>query len=154
MALNIVKGNIVTMKTDAIVNAANERLSPGSGVCGAIFSAAGYRQLDEACRQIGGCRTGSAVITPGFDLPAGYVIHAVGPVWHGGNSGEEQQLRSCYTASLELAAENGLHSIAFPLISSGIYGYPKDAAYEVAVSSINDFLETHGDIDVYLVLYG
>ncbi len=152
MSLQIVQGDIVKMKTDAIVNAANAALAPGGGVCGAIFEAAGYEKLNVACRKIGRCPTGSAVITPGFHLPASYVIHAVGPVWYGGSHGEEAALRSCYRKSMELAQEHGLHSIAFPLISAGIYGYPQEEALQVAISEIRDFTAQH-EMEVYLVLY-
>lgn len=152
MPLKIVRDNIVHMQTDAIVNAANERLAPGGGVCGAIFSAAGYEQMERACEEIGFCKTGSAVITDGFALPAKYVIHAVGPVYADGNSGEEEKLRSCYRASLAVAKEHALSSVAFPIISSGIYGYPKDKALSAAVSEIGDFLMKN-DMEVYLVVY-
>ena len=119
---------ITELETDAIVNAANSRLAAGSGVCGAIFSYAGRRQLTEACDAIGYCPTGKAVITPGFDLKAKYIIHAVGPVWHGGLNHEAENLYSCYQESLDRASENDCHSIGFPLISAGIFGYPKDKA--------------------------
>lgn len=153
MPLQIVRNNIVSMDTDAIVNAANSRLRMGSGVCGAIFDAAGPFELQRACDEIGGCPTGGAVITPGFRLKAKYVIHAVGPVWQGGASGEEALLRSAYTESMQRARENGCRSIAFPLISSGVYGYPKDQALRVALSSIQDDLLLHEDLDVYLVVF-
>lgn len=153
MPLQIVRNNIVHMNTDAIVNAANSRLRMGSGVCGAIFDAAGPFELQRACDAIGHCPTGSAAITPGFALKAKYVIHAVGPVWQGGDSGEEALLRSAYTESLKLARENGCRSIAFPLISSGVYGYPKDQALKVALSAIQDDLIANEDLDVYLVVF-
>ncbi len=152
MPLNIVRDNIVHMKTDAIVNAANSDLSPGGGVCGSVFDAAGYEQMQQACRKLGGCPTGSAVITPGFNLPAKYVIHAVGPVWHGGHNGEEAQLRASYRSALALAKKHGLESMAFPLISSGIYGYPKDKALHVAVCEISHFL-MENDMDIFIVVY-
>ena len=152
MPLQIVRNNIVHMQVDAIVNAANTRLQMGGGVCGAIFDAAGADALQRACDAIGGCATGSAANTPGFRLPAKYVIHAVGPVWHGGHSGEEKLLRSAYLISLELANEHKCRSIAFPLISSGIYGYPKDQALKVALGAIQDFLMDH-EMDVYLVVF-
>jgi O-acetyl-ADP-ribose deacetylase (regulator of RNase III) len=151
MPLHIVSQDITGMNTDAIVNAANERLQNGGGVCGAIFEKAGLTELQEACDKIGHCPTGSAVITPGFKLKAKYVIHAVGPVWRGGTHHEEQQLKGCYLASLKLADENHLESIAFPLISSGIYGYPKDKAIEAAVEAIQEFLADH-EMDVSLVI--
>ena len=152
MSFTLKKGDITKLDADVIVNAANGRLAPGGGVCGAIFSAAGYDQLDQACRKLGGCETGSAVITPGFALPARHVIHAVGPVWQGGKRNEAQLLGSCYTCSLELALKNRCKSIAFPLISSGIYGYPKEEAFQIAISAIRHFLEKH-DMEVYLVLF-
>lgn len=133
--------DITRLGTDAIVNAANTALLPGGGVCGAIFAAAGYDELDEACRKIGHCATGSAVITPGFRLKARHIIHTAGPVWNGGNSNEPALLRSSYRSSLELAAQNGCRSVAFPLISAGIYGYPADLAWETAVSTCASFLE-------------
>ena len=152
MPIQIVQDDITTMRTDAIVNAANSRLAQGGGVCGAIFAAAGAQELTQACRAIGHCDTGDAVITPGFRLPARYVIHAVGPVWQGGTNGEEALLRSCYLNALALAERHGLRSIAFPLISSGIYGYPKAAALSAAVSAIGSFLSEH-DMAVYLVIF-
>lgn len=153
MPFEIVWNDITKMQVDAVVNAANSRLAPGSGVCGAIFAAAGYEKLDRACRAIGGCPTGGAVITDGFALPARYVIHAVGPVWQGGKMGEPEQLRSCYLNSLQLALAHGCGSIAFPLISSGIYGYPKEEALQIAKDAIEDFLQTN-TMEVYLVLFG
>ena len=156
MPLRIVHGDIVRTKADAIVNAANEHLLAGGGVCGAIFRAAGAARLQAACDEIGHCDTGSAVATPAFDLPARYVIHAVGPVWQGGSRGERELLASCYATSLALAADLGCASIAFPLISAGIYGYPKDEALAVATETIESFLATDAgaDMDVILVLYG
>ena len=142
-AIEIRKIGITDLATDAIVNAANEGLWAGSGVCGAIFRAAGHRQLQEVCDKIGHCDTGSAVITPGFNLKAKYIIHAVGPVWHGGQHGEPAQLYGAYYKSLELAAENGCASIGFPLISAGIFGYPKDQAWNVALSACKAFLTEH-----------
>lgn len=152
MPFSLVRNDIVKMPTDAIVNAANSGLAPGGGVCGAIFDAAGYTLLARACRRLGGCPTGEAVATEGFRLPAKYIIHAVGPVWQGGGCGEAEKLRSCYLRSLELARELGCQSIAFPLISSGIYGYPKREALDIAISAIRDFLRDE-DMDVYLVLF-
>jgi len=140
------------MSVDAIVNAANASLQMGGGVCGSIFKAAGASQLQEECDRLGGCLPGQAVITGGYQLPAKYIIHTVGPVWHGGASGEAELLRSCYTNSLALALEHDVQSIAFPLISSGIYGYPKDQALDIAVSSIGEFLQTH-EMTVILVVF-
>ena len=139
------------MDTDAIVNAANDRLWAGSGVCGAIFRAAGYDKLQAACNEIGHCDTGSAVITPGFDLKAKYIIHAVGPVWNGGDYNEPQLLYGAYQKSLELALENGCHSIGFPLISAGIFGYPKDKAWRKAIQACTDFFEKHPDADLKVI---
>lgn len=152
MPFEIIRQDITRMHTDAIVNAANSALSPGGGVCGAIFRAAGLLKLTGACMKLGSCETGSAVITPGFNLPAKYVIHAVGPKWKGGQRGEEALLAGAYLSSLRLAQEHECQSIAFPLISSGIYGYPKDQALAVAVGAIRTFLE-HNDMQVYLVLF-
>ncbi len=152
MPLLFVRDNIVHMKTDAIVNATNTELRPGGGVCGSIFDRAGFADMQRACRKIGGCPVGSAVITKGFALPAKYVIHAVGPIWQGGSQNEETLLRSCYTESLKLAKRHRLESVAFPLISSGIYGYPKEEALQVAVSSISEFL-LKNDMTVYIVVY-
>ena len=152
MPFQIVRDNIVHMHTDAIVNAANVHLQAGGGVCGAIFDAAGHDPLQKACDAIGHCDAGDAVITPGFRLPAKYIIHAVGPIWRGGGQNEEALLRACYTKALNLAREHGLASIAFPLISSGIYGYPKDQALQLAISAIGAFL-LNDDMSVYLVVY-
>ena len=152
MPFQIVRNDITKMTVDAIVNAANEALLQGGGVCGAIFAAAGAEKLQAACDAIGGCKVGHAVRTPGFDLPAKNIIHTVGPIWHGGTSGEEQLLKNCYSNSLLLAKQLDCTSIAFPLISSGIFGYPKENALQIAVSMISDFL-LHNDMLVYLVVY-
>lgn len=152
MPFNIIRNDIVRMEVDAIVNAANPKLLEGGGVCGRIYRAAGSVDMTAACRAIGSCPAGSAAITPGFKLPAKYVIHTVGPVWNGGDHGEEEVLRSAYRSSLELATRHSLESIAFPLISSGIYGYPYEEALAVALDEINRYLFEH-DLQVTLVMY-
>lgn len=152
MPLQIVRNDITKMEVDAVVNAANSRLKMGGGVCGAIFNAAGAVELQKECDALGGCNTGDAVITKGYNLPAKHIIHAVGPVWNGGNSDEEELLTSCYTKSLKIAKDHELDSIAFPLISSGIYGYPKDRAFRVAVAAIQEFL-MENDMMVYLIVF-
>ncbi|MFA7573065.1 MAG: macro domain-containing protein [Lutispora sp.] len=153
MPFTIIQQDITKMKTDAIVNAANTELKMGGGVCGAIFKAAGKNELQEACNELSPIKTGEAVITPGFDLPASYIIHVAGPVYNPSCPKEsEKLLRSAYLNSLNLAKDYKCKSIAFPLISSGIYGYPKDEALKVAITAIKDFLNKH-DMDIYLAVF-
>ncbi len=149
--IEIRKIGITELDTDAVVNAANSGLWEGGGVCGFIFRDAGSEEMTAACQKIGHCDEGSAVITPGFKLPAKYVIHAVGPRWSGGNHNEPELLYSAYKRSLMLAKENGLHSIGFPLISAGIFGYPVDKAWERAISACNDFILDNPDYEISIV---
>ncbi|MBR5373038.1 MAG: macro domain-containing protein [Paludibacteraceae bacterium] len=154
MPLLISRNDITKVETDAIVNAANTRLQMGGGVCGAIFQAAGPAKLQAACDKLAPIETGQAVITDGFDSKAKYIIHTAGPIYQKGNPNQEQQLYNCYSNSLRLAADKRLGSIAFPLISSGIYGYPPDEALSVAQRSIHDFLGAYeGNMTVYLIVY-
>jgi len=148
MPIRAIKADITTLDVDAIVNAANERLAQGGGVCGAIFRAAGERELAAACAPLAPCPTGEARITPGFRLKARHVIHAVGPVWHGGGQGEPELLADAYRASLARLREVGGRSIAFPAISTGIYGYPLREATRIAVATVRDDLARNGDLDV------
>ena len=152
MPFTIVRNDITKMNVDAVVNAANPALCMGGGVCGAIFRAAGEEELSRACAALGGCETGQAVITSGFGLSAQYIVHAVGPVYRDGRHGEAALLRACYLNALTLAAERGCRSIAFPLISSGSYGYPKSEAFGVAAAAIASFLQEH-EMTVYLAVF-
>lgn len=136
--IKVVRADITTLAVDAVVNAANETLLGGGGVDGAIHSAAGPDLL-AACRTLGGCRTGMARITPGFRLPARWVIHTVGPVWHGGNHGEPKLLESCYRNAFKVALKNDVHTIAFPGISTGVYGYPKEQAARIAIGVMRQY---------------
>ena len=151
MGIRVVRGDITKLEADAIVNAANETLLGGGGVDGAIHRAAGKELLEE-CRTLHGCKTGQAKITKGYRLPAKHVIHTVGPVWHG-SRGEPELLADCYRNSLKLALENRLKSIAFPAISTGVYGYPKEEAARIAVGTIKEFLKEH-DMEIILVAFG
>ena len=148
--ISIQKRSITKLSADIIVNAANERLMQGGGVCGYIFQAAGAKKLQEACNEIGHCPTGSAVITPGFDL-CRYIVHAVGPVWHGGDHHEPQLLYEAYKKSLDLAKEKNCHSIGFPLISAGLFGYPSDKAWRKAIQAVHDWFEDNKDYDIDVV---
>jgi O-acetyl-ADP-ribose deacetylase (regulator of RNase III) len=149
--IEIVSADITTLEVDAIVNAANTTLAGGGGVDGAIHAAAGPRLLDE-CLGLGGCETGSAKLTHGHDLLAKYVIHAVGPVWHGGDGNEDELLASCYRTSLEIAAEHRARSVAFPAISCGIYGFPVDRAAQIAIREVATFLDSDDRIETVLMV--
>lgn len=153
--IEIHKNDITKLKVDAVVNAANDSLMQGGGVCGAIFRAAGAQQLAAACNKIGYCNRGNAVITPAFGLVNNkYIIHAVGPVYWDGKHGEPQDLYNAYKSSLILAKENNCRSIGFPLISSGIFGYPLEEAWEVALNACSDFINANPDYDIDIVFVG
>ena len=145
--ISVHTGDITALQVDAVVNAANDRLAGGGGVDGAIHRAAGYQQLQAACRKLGGCATGQVRVTPGFALPAKYIFHAVGPVWQGGDHGEQQLLASCYRNALTIAGDYGVQSIAFPAISCGVYGYPVDKAVQCAVDTVVDQLRRSPGIE-------
>ena len=149
--IQIKKVGITSVGTEIIVNAANNQLLRGGGVCGVIFNAAGPKQLQDACDKIGYCKTGEAVITPAFNLNAKYIIHVVGPIYQDGNHKEPQLLYSAYKQSLELAKEYDCHSIGFPLISAGIFGYPLDKAWRKAIQSCNDFINNNPTYNIDII---
>jgi O-acetyl-ADP-ribose deacetylase (regulator of RNase III) len=149
----LMQGDITKLSADAIVNAANSTLLGGGGVDGAIHRAAGP-ELYEACKKLNGCNTGEAKITPGFHLPAKYIIHTVGPIWQGGNQNETELLASCYRESLKLASENDIKTIAFPAISTGVYSFPSEQAAEIAIREVKNYLSTHPEIEkVFFVCF-
>lgn len=156
LTLSVLQADITTLNVNAIVNAANSSLLGGSGVDGAIHRAAGPELL-EYCRTLNGCATGDAKISPAFNLPSQYVIHTVGPVWHGGHDKEAALLASCYQNSLELATQNGVTSVAFPAISTGVYGYPLDKATEIAINTVEEYvqsgLEKKADFSIREVIF-
>lgn len=153
MPFSIVRDDISRVHADVLVNAANVRLAPGGGVCGALFSAAGFDEMRAACEAIGGCATGDAVATPAFNLPARWCVHAVGPVWRGGRAHEEELLRRCYRSAFARAVELGARSVAFPLISAGIYGFPVERALAIAREEVAAFLRHHDEVALTLVVF-
>lgn len=144
--IEVLKGDITKLNVDAIVNAANTSLLGGGGVDGAIHRAAGGKLLEE-CRTLNGCETGKSKITKGYNLPAKYVIHTVGPVWHGGKYNEREKLKSCYETTLTLAKENGIKSIAFPAISCGVYYFPLEEACKIAIETVKEFISQNEDLE-------
>lgn len=153
MPFSIVRDDISRVRADVLVNAANVRLAPGGGVCGALFSAAGFDEMRAACEAIGGCATGDAVATPAFNLPARWCVHAVGPIWRGGRAHEEELLRRCYRSAFARAVELGARSVAFPLISAGIYGFPVERALAIAREEVAAFLRHHDEVALTLVVF-
>lgn len=153
MPFGIIRDDIANVRADVLVNAANERLVAGGGVCGAIFAGAGHERMSAACRALGGCPTGGAVTTPGFDLPCRWVVHAVGPIWRGGAHGERAQLHACYRSVFAEVERLGAASVAFPLISAGIFGYPVREALDVARDEAAAFLGRCPDVEVTLVVF-
>lgn len=153
MPFSIVRDDISRVHADVLVNAANVRLAPGGGVCGALFSAAGFDEMRAACEAIGGCATGDAVATPAFNLPARWCVHAVGPIWRGGRAHEEELLRRCYRSAFARAVELGARSVAFPLISAGIYGFPVERALAIVREEVAVFLKHHDEIELTLVVF-
>lgn len=153
MPFSIVRDDISRVRADVLVNAANVRLAPGGGVCGALFSAAGFDEMRAACEAIGGCATGDAVATPAFNLPARWCVHAVGPIWRGGRAHEEELLHRCYRSAFARAVELGARSVAFPLISAGIYGFPVERALAIAREEVAAFLRHHDEVALMLVVF-